>query len=135
MNDRTSDYTPGGGWLLFAGVMLFLAGILNAIWGIAAIDDSAFFTDEGRYVLFDDLNTWGWFFLIVGVLQMVAAWSIWNGRTFGQLFGIFSASLNIMILLFTVNAYPFAAFMLFIIDVLVIYGLTAYGGAARRTPV
>jgi hypothetical protein len=40
-----------------------------------------------------------------------------------------------MILLFTVNAYPFAAFMLFIIDVLVIYGLTAYGGAARRTPV
>jgi hypothetical protein len=126
---------PGEGWIAFCGLVLMLAGFLNFIWGIAAIDNSAFFTDEGRYILFDDLNTWGWFFLIVGVLQMVAAWSIWNGRTFGQLFGIFSASLNIMILLFTVNAYPFAAFMLFIIDVLVIYGLTAYGGAARRTPV
>ena len=64
--DRTSDYRPGEGWLLFAGVMLMLAGILNFIWGIAAIDDSAFFTDEGRYVIFDNLSTWGWFLLIVG---------------------------------------------------------------------
>ena len=71
---------------------------------------------------------WGWFFLIVGILQMAAAVSIWNRQMFGQMFGIFSASLNIVVLLFTVNAYPFAAFMLFIVDVLVIYGLTVYGG-------
>ena len=43
------------------------------IWGIAAIDNSSFFTDDGRYVLFDNLSTWGWFFLIVGILQFVAA--------------------------------------------------------------
>jgi uncharacterized membrane protein HdeD (DUF308 family) len=125
----------GEGWVAFAGIVLMIAGFLNFVWGIAAIDNSSFFTDEGRYILFDDLNTWGWFFLIVGVLQMVAAFSIWNGHAFGQLFGIFSASMNIIVLLFTVNAYPFAAFMLFIIDVLVIYGLIAYGGpdgAVRR---
>lgn len=131
MSDRTSDYTPGEGWLLFAGVMLFLAGVLNVIWGIAAIDDSAFFIDEGRYVLFDDLNTWGWFFLIVGILQLVAAVSIWNGGAFGALFGIFAAGLNAMILLFTVNAFPIAAFMLFIVDLLVIYGLVVYGARGR----
>ena len=131
MSDRTSDYTPGEGWLLFAGVMLFLAGVLNVIWGIAAIDDSAFFTDEGRYVLFDDLNTWGWFFLVVGILQLAAAVSIWNGGAFGALFGIFAAGLNAMILLFTVNAFPFAAFMLFIVDLLVIYGLVVYGARGR----
>ena len=126
---------PGEGWISFAGIVLMIAGFLNFVWGIAAIDESSFFTDEGRYILFDDLNAWGWFFLIVGVLQMAAAVSIWNRNAFGQLFGIFSASINIIILLFTVNAYPFAAFMLFIIDVLVIYALTAYGGpdgAVRR---
>jgi hypothetical protein len=122
---------PGEGWIAFAGLVLMLAGFLNFVWGIAAIDDSAFFTDEGRYILFDDLNTWGWFFLIVGVLQMIAGWSVWNGNTFGQVFGIFSASLHILILLFTVNAYPFAAFMLFIIDLLVIYALSVYGGSSR----
>jgi hypothetical protein len=36
-----------------------------------------------------------------------------------------------MILLFTVNAYPFAAFMLFLVDMLVIYGLAVYGGKRR----
>jgi uncharacterized membrane protein HdeD (DUF308 family) len=124
-------FQRGEGWLTFAGVMLMFAGVLNVIWGIAAIDDSAFFTDEGRYVIFDDLNTWGWFFLIVGILQVVAAVSVWNRGTFGRLFGIASASLSAMLLLFTVNAFPFAAFMLFIVDVLVIYGLAAYGGRAR----
>jgi uncharacterized membrane protein HdeD (DUF308 family) len=122
---------PGEGWIAFAGIVLILAGFLNFVWGIAAIDDSSFFTDEGRYVIFDDLNTWGWFILIVGVLQMIAAVSIWQRHAFGQVFGIFSASVNILILLFTVNAYPFAAFMLFIIDLLVIYALTAYGGPDR----
>jgi hypothetical protein len=121
----------GEGWIAFAGIVLMIAGFLNFVWGIAAIDDSSFFTDEGRYILFDDLNTWGWFFLIVGILQMAAAVSIWNRNAFGQIFGIFSASANILVLLFTVNAYPFAAFMLFIIDLLVIYALTAYGGPER----
>ena len=131
MGTHESGYRVGEGWIAFAGVMLLFAGILNFIWGIAAIDGSAFFTDEGRYVLFDDLNAWGWFFLIVGVLQMIAAFSIWNRHTFGQVFGIFCAGLNAMILLFTVNAFPFAAFMLFIVDVLVIYALVAYGGRER----
>jgi hypothetical protein len=122
------DVHPGAGWILFAGIMLTLAGILNIVWGIAAIDDSSFFTDEGRYVLFDDLSAWGWFFLIVGILQLVAAYSIWSGGGYGQVFGIFCAGLNAIILLFTVNAFPFAAFMLFIVDILIIYGLVAYGG-------
>jgi len=123
---------PGEGWIAFAGIMMALAGFLNIIWGIAAIDDSAFFTDEGRYVIFDDLSTWGWFLLILGVLQLVAAFSIWNRHTFGQVFGIACASVNAMIILFTVNAYPFAAFMLFIVDLLIIYGLAAYGGRPRQ---
>lgn len=121
----------GEGWVAFAGIMVMLAGFLNLVYGIAAIDNSAFFTDEGRYVIFTDLNTWGWFLLIVGILQFVAAFSIWNRHTFGRLIGIATASLSALMVLFTVNAYPFAAFMLFIIDMLVIYGLAVYGGRPR----
>jgi uncharacterized membrane protein HdeD (DUF308 family) len=133
-NDGPETYR-GKGWIAFAGIMMALAGFLNIIWGIAAIDDSAFFTDEGRYVIFDDLSTWGWFLLILGILQLVAAFSIWNRQTFGQVFGIACASVNAMIILFTVNAYPFAAFMLFIVDLLIIYGLAVYGGRlSTETP-
>ena len=133
MNDES--VLPGQGWVAFAVVMLALAGFLNCVWGIAALDDSAFFTDEGRYILFDDLNTWGWFFLIVGALQLIAAFSLRNRHPFGRVFGIASATANAMILLFTVNAYPFAAFMLFIVDLLVIYGLAVYGGRPAATRV
>ena len=121
-------YQRGDGWVLFAGVMIMIVGFLNVIYGIAAIDDSAFFTGDARYVIFDDLNTWGWFFLIVGVLQLIAAFSIWNRHTYGRIIGVLTASVSAMILLFTVNAYPFAAFMMFLIDVMVIYGLVVYGG-------
>jgi uncharacterized membrane protein HdeD (DUF308 family) len=128
MSTYDREPTQGEGWVLFAGVMIMIAGFLNVIYGIAAIDDSAFFTDEGRYVIFDDLNTWGWFLLIVGIAQLGAAFSIWNRNPYGRVIGIATASLSALIVLFTVNAYPFAAFMLFIIDLLVIYGLVVYGG-------
>jgi hypothetical protein len=130
MDDRTTG-ARGEGWIVFAGAMLMFAGFANLIWGIAALDDSAYFSGEHRFVIFDSLNTWGWFLLIVGVLQLGAAFSVWNRGTYGQLFGIAAASLNAMILLFTVNAFPFAAFMLFIVDILVIYGLATYGGRNR----
>ena len=132
----SGSYDPenqrGVGWLVFAGTMLGLAGVVNVIWGIAAIDNSSFFTDEGRYVLFDNLSTWGWFFLIVGILQIFASVSILRGGAFGAVLGICCASINALILLFTVNAFPFAAFMLFIVDILVIYGLATYGGQRRE---
>ena len=118
----------GEGFILFAGVMLALAGVLNAIWGIAAIDDSTYFNGDNRFVIFDDLKTWGWLLLIVGILQLVAAFSVWSRHAFGQVAGIAFAGVNAMILLFTVNVCPIAAFMLFIVDLLVIYALAVYGG-------
>lgn len=123
--------TDGAGWVGFAGVMILIAGILNVIWGIAAIDGSSFFTDEGRYVIITDLNAWGWFFLIVGILQLVGAFSIWSRHMYGRIIGVLTAGVSAILILFTVNAFPFAAFMLFIIDLLVIYGLVAHGGRTR----
>ena len=129
------SYQRGDGWVLFAGIMLMVVGFLNLVYGIAAIDDSAFFVGDQRFVIFDDLNTWGWFYLVIGVLQLIAAFSIWNRNPFGRVIGIASAAGNAMIVLFTVNAFPFAAFMIFLIDVMVIYALTVYGGSRDQTAV
>ena len=126
------SYQRGDGWVLFAGIMLMIVGFLNLIYGIAALDDSAYFNGDARYVIFDDLNTWGWFYLIIGVLQLIAAFSIWNKGAYGRLIGIATAAGNAMLVLFTVNAYPFAAFMIFLIDIAVIYGLAVYGGREER---
>jgi uncharacterized membrane protein HdeD (DUF308 family) len=130
----TSSYDrPGGGessgagWVMFAGIMLLIAGVLNVIYGIAAVDDSKFFVHETQYIL-SGLNTWGWVTIILGALQILAAFSIWSGGGFGRWFGIFAASLSAIAALMYMPAYPFWSLAVFAIDILIIYGLAAYGG-------
>jgi hypothetical protein len=120
----------GGGWILFAGIMLMLVGLLNVIWGIAAIADSSFFIHDTRYIL-SNLNTWGWVTLIIGVVQMLAAYSIWAGNQFGRWVGITVAGLSAIGALMSIPAYPFWSLAIFAVDILVIYGLSAYGGRHR----
>ena len=53
-----------------------MVGTLNVIDGIAAISNSTFFTENARYVI-SDLNTFGWIVLILGSVQVLAAFGIW----------------------------------------------------------
>jgi len=122
----------GGGWVLFAEIMLMMSGVLNGIWGIAAIDQSAFFVQDTKYI-FSDLRTWGWIMAILGGLQLVAAFSVWSGGSYGRWFGIATATCNAIAALLAIPAYPFWSLAIFAIDVLVIYGLAAYGGDRRIT--
>jgi hypothetical protein len=117
----------GAGWIAFAGIMLSIVGILNVIYGIAAIGDSSFFVHNTKYIL-SNLNTWGWVTLIIGVIQVIAAFSIWSGGDFGRWIGIFVAGLSMIGALLSLPAYPFWSLAVFAIDVLIIYGLAAYGG-------
>jgi hypothetical protein len=110
------------GWWVFAGILLLVAGVLNIIWGIAAIGDSKFFTEDATYIL-SGLNTWGWITLIVGVLELIAAFSLWSGGEFGRWFGIFIASLNAMAALLSIGAYPFWSLAVFALAIIIIYKL------------
>jgi hypothetical protein len=124
------DDSRGAGWVLFAGILVVMVGILNVIYGIAAIGDSKFFVADQKYIL-SGLHTWGWVMLIVGALQIAAAFSIWNGGAFGRWFGITVAGLNAIAALLSIPAYPFWSLSVFALDVLIIYGLAAYGGDPR----
>ena len=117
----------GAGWIAFAGIMLAIIGILNVIYGIAAIGDSSFFVHNTKYIL-SNLNTWGWVTLIIGVIQVLAAFSIWSGGEFGRWIGIFIAGVSMIGALLSLPAYPLWSLAVFAIDVLIIYGLAAYGG-------
>jgi hypothetical protein len=78
------------GWWVFAAILLGVSGILNVIWGIAAIGNSHFFTANAHYI-FSNLNTWGWITLIIGVLEIIAGFSLMQGGGFGKAIGITAA--------------------------------------------
>ena len=71
-DDPTYNVDPGKGWVLFAGIMLGLVGVLNLIYGIGAIADSRFYVRDVAYV-FGNLNTWGWLLTVVGGVQLIAS--------------------------------------------------------------
>jgi hypothetical protein len=111
------------GWWVFAGVLLLIAGALNVIYGIAAIGDSKFFTEHGTYII-SGLNTWGWVLLVVGVLELLAAFSLFAGGEYGRWFGIFIASLNAIAALMTIPGSPYWSLGVFALSIIVVYKLT-----------
>lgn len=118
------------GWWVFAAALLLLAGVLNIIWGIAAIGDSRFFVADQKYII-SSLHTWGWITLILGVLQMLAAFSLASGGGFGRWFGMLTAGLSAISALLSIPAYPFWSLCIFALAIIILYELAKAPEASR----
>jgi hypothetical protein len=110
------------GWWVFAGIVLGIAGFLNVVWGIAGISNSKFFTQNSVYVV-SSLHTWGWFTLIIGVIEIGAAFSLFSGGGYGRVIGIIAASIGAIDALAGTGTTPFWSICVFALCVTVIYQL------------
>lgn len=114
------------GWVTFAGAMAAIVGIWNLLSGIAAIaeDDQ---TEELAEVLYGiDIGVWGWFWLIVGILQVITAWLIFIRNPIGQILGVLFATISASLAVFAIFVAPLWALGVLAIDVAVIWALIAY---------
>ena len=121
----------GDGWLVFAGIMLMIIGVMNVIGGIAAIDDANFFVANAQFVI-SDLNTWGWVILLTGAVQLLAAVGIWARNQFARWLGVGFASINMLAQLLMLPAFPLWSLAIYAVDLMVIYGLVVYGGRLEK---
>jgi hypothetical protein len=110
------------GWWVFAGILLALAGFLNVVWGIAGVSDSKFFTANSVWVV-SSLHTWGWITLIIGVIQLIAAFSLFSGGGFGRVIGIVAAGIGAIAALAGTGSTPFWSICVFALCVTVVYQL------------
>jgi hypothetical protein len=118
------------GWVTFAGILLLLSGALNVIYGIAAIGNSNFFNQNAQYIV-SNLKTWGWITLAIGLIQVLAAGSLWRGGLFGRIMGIFAASLSAIGALLAIPAYPFWSLAVFALAIVIIHQIAAHGSEGR----
>lgn len=115
------------GMVMFAGVVLCVIGIINTIYGLAAISDSSYFVHGTEYIL-SGLTTYGWIVLIIGVTQLFAAFGIWREAEWGRWIGVTTAALNAIAQLLWLPSAPLAALAVFAVDVIVLYTLLMHGG-------
>ena len=120
----------GYGLVLFAGVLLLVAGFWNMIYGIAAIANSHVFAANAHYV-FGDLRAWGWVTLIFAILLLVAGGGVMAGNQLARWFGVVVVGLNAINQMFFIPAYPFWSLTIIAMDVVALYGLCAYGSRAN----
>ena len=122
----------GVGSALFVGILLMIAGTLNIIYGIAAVSDSSFYV-EGTHYVFSNLHTWGWVTIILGVIQLTGAFSLFAGNVYGRVIGITGATLGAIGALVDIgdSQHPWWSLGVFAICVICIHGLVVLGEPER----
>jgi hypothetical protein len=120
------EFERGAGWVMFAGTLLMILGTLNFIEGIAAVSNSHFFVNNTNYIA-GSLNTWGWVVLCIGVAEWLVGLGVFFRSQFSRWAGVIVLSLNAIVQLMMIPAYPFWSLSVFTLDILAIFGLVAYG--------
>jgi len=114
---------PMDGWVLFAGLTILFAGLWNLFEGLLGLLWSNLFTGTPAFG-----SVWGWalVWLAFGVAGIGAGFSILGGRrSWGRWFGIVVVTMNALVHLASIGAYPWWSVAMIAIDVVILYALTA----------
>jgi hypothetical protein len=121
----------GAGRATFAAILLLIAGTLNIIYGIGALDKANIFTNDTRFV-FTNLSTMGWVLIVLGVIQLTGGFSLMAGNAYGRVIGLVGAGLGAIGALLSIGgANPWWSLAIFALCVYIIQGIVVLGDDER----
>jgi len=135
---RSADQVPGmvtgwAGWVSFAGIMMILLGIFQAIEGLVAIFNSDYYlVGTSGLVLSMDFTTWGWLHLGIGVIAVAAGFGLLAGNTAARVVAVVFAGVSAIANLTFIAAFPLWATVIITIDIIVIYAVVVHGRELRN---
>jgi hypothetical protein len=127
---RVREEPPGWalGFIVFAAVMMMMAGAFQALAGLIAIFENEFYVATRNYLFQFDATSWGWIHLILGVVVALAGFGLLSGATWARVVGITLAVLSAIANFLFIPYYPFWSLLIIALDVFVIWALAVYGG-------
>jgi uncharacterized membrane protein HdeD (DUF308 family) len=127
----TEPTRRGTGWIIFAGVVMIIAGANMFINGLWALNASSAITARFKdTLLFSDTNldTWGWIYVIVGGLVLLAGMFVFVRSRWAVWIGILAATVQAIFAFFWLfSPYWPSALVIIVIDMLVLHALVSYG--------
>lgn len=125
----SKDAQPTGwtGWVVFAAVLMVVAGGIWAIQGLIAVfnDNLVIFGTEGAILL--DVTGWGWIHIILGALLVLAGILVLRGNLFGRMIAVILAVLSIIVNFIWLPVYPVWAIVIITLDVFILYAVIVHG--------
>jgi len=118
------------GWVTFAGVMIFIVGVLNAFDGLVAITQARYFErniTDGLPIT-NNVKNWGWGALIIGILLILVSLGIFSGATWARVIGIVLVGINLLFQFAYLTHEPFWSLTMIAIDIIVIFALAGASG-------
>ena len=115
------------GFAGFAGIMLIIIGVMDAIQGLVALVNDEFYVVGQEWVFEFDVTAWGWIHLILGVVLVASGIGIFSGNVAARTVGVIVAALAAIVNFAWLPYYPIWSIVVIAICVAVIWALTARG--------
>jgi hypothetical protein len=115
------------GLIMFAGIMMILAGMFQAIQGIVALVNDTFYVVGQQWVFSFNITTWGWIHLLAGVLLVVAGYFLFQGAVWARVVGVAVAVISAVLSFMSLPYYPIWSILIITLDVFIIWALTVHG--------
>lgn len=103
---------------------MVILGFLDAFWGLAAILNDEVVVVGGHGALIFDITAWGWFQMLLGVVIGLTGFGLLVGNEVARVLGIFLLAINAVLQIVWFPAAPLWAFLMIVLDVVIIYQLT-----------
>jgi hypothetical protein len=124
----TTSAFSRSGWVTFAGIIALVAGAYNALSALSTLASDYPRIEQVEKLLFGvSVDAWAWFWLVVGLLQILTGVLVLTRNLWGQMLGVAIASLSALTALFGLFEWPLWAFSVLMLDVLVLYALLTHG--------
>ncbi|MEU8252158.1 hypothetical protein [Nonomuraea sp. NPDC048916] len=128
---RQQHITGWVGWVWFAGLMMIMSGLFNAISGLYAIFSGDIYVQTARRLLLFNVTGWGWVHLALGVLLVVAGVAVFGGQIWARIAAVVLVMLNALTQLTWITVNPWWSLAVIAIDVVVLYALIVHGQEAK----
>jgi hypothetical protein len=112
------------GWVVFAGIMLLVAGGFSLVYGLAAVLNDQVVTVGGRGVIVWDFTVWGWVHLVLGAVMLLTSWGLFALQGWARWTAVSLAVVSSLLQMAVITAFPLWSLLMITLDVIIIYQLT-----------